>query len=170
MKLRYSLMALSLVSSLHFSARSLEVSEQTPSQADLQMQQQAAMQYFQELNAKISDIFYEQYVTGMVALRVNHHQDFEWLKINYYRQKDEGDKRIVTLKDEFVTSVLPKIKSFFAPLFNQLPAILKNAEMQQLLTQFEDQFTHQLPLMVEQSLKLGMLVESTAYARLHNLQ
>jgi hypothetical protein len=126
-------------------------------------------QFLQDVNEKVMGAAQEFFFEGMVEIHVKYHKEIEWLRKNYWQNHKDGDIRVNNLKNECLKMMMPKMEKFLDYILNEMPAVLKVPEMNAYWSQFKAQMIQQMPIMLEQSLKLSMLIESTAYAKLNGL-
>lgn len=128
---------------------------------------EVSQELMQTINETAMQAFHNLFFQGMVDLRVKYNNEIKWLKKNYWHNTAEGDKVIVLLKDEFVKLFVPNISPMFDQMFEQIPELQQIGNLKNIFVQ---QFSLQIPQMMEMSLKENMLIESMAYARLHGLR
>jgi hypothetical protein len=129
--------------------------------------QAAQMEWAQIFQQKVMQKYHELFFEEMVNIYVKYHEELAELKRSYAQDRAKGDVIINSIKDEMVAMLLPQFLPMIRALMDDMPVGVSEQEKEAFVALFGEQFIVQLPAMLEMNLKENMLIESTAYARVH---
>jgi|GEM_PF-5155883 len=129
--------------------------------------QAAQMEWMQTFQQKVMHKYHELYFEEMVNIHVKYDKELTDLRHSYAQDRAKGDIIISSIKDEIVSILIPKFLPMIMELMDDMPVRLSEQEKETFVALFGEQFIAQLPVMLEMSLKENLLIESTAYARVH---